>query len=411
MPEDERKALANIAKFYREALRRDKAGRELAHALGLHDEQLLERFQVGYANGTLGRAIPSKGGVRDALTSLGVFSEAGLETAQGSLVLPLLDRQEQVVGLAAIGPDGRERRFPATASLYGLNLEAFQKEALCLADSALGLLLLCQAGLDAVAVGPQLGEEEKALLERHRPRKVYLLGEQPELLRFLQRLEVPCYLLALDLPASSSQVEAALKAAEPIGAKLGPNAVVRVAEDSLRFECGGRKYELRELAPGEEERLRVRLRALNCTSFHLDTLDLYAGRSRAAFARAAAPLLGVGEGAVEGDLALMIRKLEAMRAARKAQGTGSEPAYVMTPDEEAEALAFLRRPDLLDQVVRDLEALGYVGEEGNKRLGYLITVSRKLENPLCGVVVSRAAAGKSRLLELLAELVPPEDLV
>jgi energy-coupling factor transporter ATP-binding protein EcfA2 len=47
----------------------------------------------------------------------------------------------------------------------------------------------------------------------------------------------------------------------------------------------------------------------------------------------------------------------------------------------------------------------------NKKIGYLITVSRKLRSPLCGVIISRAGAGKSRLLETLAELVPPEDLV
>src|ERR1019366_6563227 len=51
------------------------------------------------------------------------------------------------------------------------------------------------------------------------------------------------------------------------------------------------------------------------------------------------------------------------------------------------------------------------GEEINKKIGYLITVSRKLQSPLCGVIISRAGAGKSRLLEVLAELVPPEDLV
>ncbi len=55
--------------------------------------------------------------------------------------------------------------------------------------------------------------------------------------------------------------------------------------------------------------------------------------------------------------------------------------------------------------------MGYVGEEVSKKIGYLITVSRKLKSPLCGVVISRAGAGKSRLLEVLAELVPPEDVV
>jgi hypothetical protein len=77
-----------VARFLREALRRDKAGRTVAAALGLHDDQVLERFQVGYANGSLLRAIPSKGGVREVLRELGLLDEGGQEAAQGGAEPP-----------------------------------------------------------------------------------------------------------------------------------------------------------------------------------------------------------------------------------------------------------------------------------------------------------------------------------
>ena len=50
----------------------------------------------------------------------------------------------------------------------------------------------------------------------------------------------------------------------------------------------------------------------------------------------------------------------------------------MTESERAEALTFLKRPDLLDQVARDIDALGYVGERDLMRLLYLVAISRKL---------------------------------
>lgn len=100
-----------------------------------------------------------------------------------------------------------------------------------------------------------------------------------------------------------------------------------------------------------------------------------------------------------------------MRRVRRSQAGAQDGRYVMTPDEEAEALDFLKKSDLLERVVTDLAAMGYVGEEANKKIAYLITISRKLDNPLCGVIISRAGAGKSRLMEVLSELVPPEDLV
>ena len=410
-PVNRAQLLANVAKLYREALRRDKAGRALAAKLGLHDEQVLERFQVGYANGSMLRAIPSKGGIRDALTEFGLIDPAGKELADGCLVIPALDQHENVTGFVMVAPDGKEIRCPASLPLYGLNWEAFKEKTVVFVDSGLKALLYTQAGLNAVPVSAELAEEERAFIERYRLDKAYLAAELPETLRLLQKLEVPCYRLTLTLPATVGQMAQAVETAEPIGERMAPDVLVRVAGDLLRFECGGRKYELRELAPGEDDRLRVRLRAQSAAAFHLDTLDLYAGRSRAGFARAAAPLLGVTSSAVEGDLCLMIRKLEAIRAARKVEAGAKDGRYVMTPDEEAEALAFLKQPDLMERIVQDLGAMGYVGEEANKKIGYLITISRKLDSPLCGVIISRAAAGKSRLMEVLAELVPPEDLV
>ena len=83
----------------------------------------------------------------------------------------------------------------------------------------------------------------------------------------------------------------------------------------------------------------------------------------------------------------------------------------MSESERAEALSFLRRRDLLDQVAKDLDALGFVGEETNKRLLYLVAVSRKLEDPLSAIVLSQSGAGKSGLTEVIERLCPPEDVV
>ncbi|MDA8326178.1 MAG: hypothetical protein M0033_08155 [Nitrospiraceae bacterium] len=408
-PVNKNQLFATLAKFYREALRKDKAGRALAQSLGL-DGQVLDQFTVGYANGSLLRAIPSKGGARDILVAAGLIAKDGSEAITGSLVVPTYDQYENVVGFFAASQTGVETAYPATLSRLGVNLTAFAEKEIVFTSSVLESIKLNQAGLVSVPVGLEVADEEKAFTTKHRPDKAYFTGELPEFLKVLQKLEVPCYKLALQFPASAAQVEQAIKAAGPIGDKIGQDVIVRVTDDCVRFECGARKYEVKELAPGEVNRLRVRIQAQNAATFHLDTLDLYSGRSRTSFARATAPLFSVSEAAIESDLCLMIRKLEAIRTARKRQGE-FETGYVMTPDEEAEALEYLKKPDTLARVVKDLETMGYVGEEVNKKIGYLITISRKLESPLSGVIISRAGAGKSRLMEVLAEFVPPEDLV
>lgn len=407
--QDKAKLFANLAKFYREALRRDKAGRALAQSFGL-GERVLEQFAVGYANGSLLRAIPSKGGSRDLLIASGLITKDGKEAITGSLEVPAYDQHENAAGFIAIAKDGTETNYPAALSRLGVNLTAFAEKEIVFTASAIEAMKYTQAGLVSVPVGLELSDEEKAFVTKHRPDKAYFTGELPEMLGLLQKLQVPCYKISLSFPASEAQIAKALKEAEPIGDKIGPDAVVRVSDEYIRFECASRKYEVKELAPGEANRLRVRVQAQNGTAFHLDTLDLYAGRSRSSFTRSAAPLFGVSEAAIEGDLCLMIRKLEAIRAMRKRQAD-EEAGYAMTADEEAEALDYLKKPDVLARVVKDLEVMGYVGEEVNKKIGYLITISRKLETPLSGVIISRAGAGKSRLMEVLADMVPPEDLV
>jgi uncharacterized membrane protein len=157
-------------------------------------------------------------------------------------------------------------------------------------------------------------------------------------------------------------------------------------------------------------RLRATVKATKGETFHVDTIDLYASRSRAEFARRAGKTLGVEEETVEAALLALL--VEAERTAEETKNEGEAlPAVVMSESERAEALAFLRREDLLDQAARDIDSLGYVGEETNKRLLYLVAVSRKLEDPLSAIVLSQSGAGKSGLTEVIERLTPPEDVV
>lgn len=241
----------------------------------------------------------------------------------------------------------------------------------------------------------------------------------------LQKFEIPCYRLKIEWPASQAQLEEAMTAAEPMEVRLsevaspleggalpiGGDAVATVTDDAVKFRCSGRDYELRDLDPGESGRMRVRLKAVRNGYFHLDTLDLYAARSRTNFAKAASGLYASPQAVVEADLCLMIRKLESMRAAERGSSRVEHSGYAMTADEEAEAMELLKSPDLLERIVCDMGRLGYIGEAANKRLGYLIAVSRKLSSPLCGAIMSRAGAGKSSLMDALADMTPPEDLV
>jgi hypothetical protein len=82
----------------------------------------------------------------------------------------------------------------------------------------------------------------------------------------------------------------------------------------------------------------------------------------------------------------------------------------MTEADAAQATAALKRPLLLADILADMDTLGYVGEDHNKTIGYLVGVSRKLENPLACVIISQSSAGKSVLSETVERMTPPEEV-
>ena len=70
-----------------------------------------------------------------------------------------------------------------------------------------------------------------------------------------------------------------------------------------------------------------------------------------------------------------------------------------------------RHPDLVGEILRDLERFGLVGELTNKTIGYLAMTSRKMDDPLSLLILSGSGAGKSLLQDTLLRLCPEEDLV
>ena len=189
-----------------------------------------------------------------------------------------------------------------------------------------------------------------------------------------------------------------------------PEPVLVVSEDDIRLTRGPRSYRVRGLARNlSAEVLKITLRLSMAERLHLDTLDLYQARQRAAFVKAAALELGVAENVIAGDLAALVIALEPLQEAviRGAlQPDAASDAPVLTAAEEAAGLALLRDPSLAERIVADVEAIGVVGEGTNALVGYLAMVSRLLDKPLAILIQSTSAAGKSTLMDALLSLMP-----
>jgi DNA primase/post-segregation antitoxin (ccd killing protein) len=217
-------------------------------------------------------------------------------------------------------------------------------------------------------------------------------------------------------------------AAQPVGPPVEPErdaAACQGDEQQLLVAFGERRYRVRGMPKQLTEALKVNV-LVTCSGaeeltpaaaaeagLHVDTLDLYQAKARAAFAKLASLELSVEESVIQHDLGRLLLKLEQVidERARAAEQPSVAPLPAMSADEAAAALAFLRDEKLIERIAGDFERVGLVGEPSNALVAYLACISRKLASPLAVLIQSTSAAGKSTLMDAVLALVPEEDRV
>jgi DNA primase len=237
----------------------------------------------------------------------------------------------------------------------------------------------------------------------------------------IPQLELPALPEAADLPCAALPAQVVPGAPAPLPV---PETKPLGHEREYVVTFGPRRYRVR----GLEKNLSYEVMKVNVLAstpaieggdderpqaVYIDTLDLYQARARAAFVTSAAAELGLSQEVIKGDLGKLLLALEAEQEKLiTAAHAPKVPAVVSIDDaDRARALQLLKSPDLTERIVTDFSRCGIVGESGNGLVGYLASISRKLERPLALLIQSTSAAGKSSLLDALLRFVPEEDRI
>jgi DNA primase catalytic core len=201
--------------------------------------------------------------------------------------------------------------------------------------------------------------------------------------------------------------------ASPLPAPAAADIEAQVREEEIVIPMGDRRYRIRGLAKNLafDVLLKVNVLIDRGEAFYVDTLDLYSVRARNGFMAQAARELNVTADVIRHDLGKVLRKLEELQEKQIEKTLQPAEKVAMPAEEQAEALALLKDPNLLDRLLADFTRCGVVGEETNKLIGYLAATSRKLDAPLAVMVQSSSAAGKSSLMEAVLAFMPAEDKV
>jgi DNA primase catalytic core len=467
--DDEEGLLSAVVSHYHETLKASPEARAYLERRGLRCDQMIDRFRLGYADGTVHKRFA---GDSERLRTVGILRQTGQEHLGGCLVIPVLDEEGRVSEMYGRRiRDGVRPGAPVHLYLPGSHRGVFNIDAL--RDSK--EIILCEALIDALTfwcagfrnVTSSYGVEgftsdHLAAFKRYGTKRVLIAYDRDDagdkaavaLARKLIAQGIECYRVqfprgmdaneyALKVQPAEKSLELVIRKAMWMGegpppirslekaratkgeasshplaaapAPAAPQAVVpaemRADEIVLRFD--DRRYRVRGLARNQGlDQLRINLLCARGERFHVDTLDLYSARQRLTYLKHAATELQVEEEVLKEDLARLMRKLEQLQEAerRRAQEPRGK-GLAMSDEERAEAMALLKEPKLLARILADFELCGVVGEETSKLVGYLAAVSRKLEEPLAIIIQSSSAAGKTSLMEAILAFAPEEERV
>ncbi|WP_347332708.1 toprim domain-containing protein [Marinimicrobium locisalis] len=94
--------LNQVMDYYHETLKQSPEALDYLASRGLGCPELIERFKLGYANRTLGYRLPEKNrkagaAVRGTLQEIGILRDSGHEHFNGSVVVPVLNAEGNVI--------------------------------------------------------------------------------------------------------------------------------------------------------------------------------------------------------------------------------------------------------------------------------------------------------------------------
>jgi len=462
--------MKQVIDYYHERLLQTPDALAYLEKRGLKNDELIERFRIGFADRSLGLRLPMKNraegeAIRTRLQKLGVIRESGHEHFNGSITVPIFDAVGNVAEMYGRKIVQNLRKgTPLHLYLPGPHAGIWNVEALKSPE-----VILCEAPLDALTFhvngfenatfiyGCQGFTDElfDALLARHvktvrlaydnddagnkaaerDAARLAAVGIEVYRVKFPHGMDANEY--ATKVRPASKSLAAAVKSAEWLsgthaGASSSLVAIAAKKEAALPVEpvpeyglerrgeyhflpVGPREYRIGGLEKNNSlEVLKIALRLRHGENFFLDSLDLTRDTDRRRFIERAHEETRLEKELIKRDLGKLLLALEQAQEERLCAALQSEagnPQSEIGPEARAEALAFLKSPNLIEKITGIFDDCGLVGENANRLAAYLACTSRKLPRPLAVIIQSTSAAGKSTLMEAVLAMFPNEEQV
>jgi DNA primase len=423
-----------VCDFYHKKLFESRAAMTYLTETRKIDSALIQRFKIGYADGSLLKIISDK--QKEGLKTLGIITGNSNEHFRGCITFPVTDENSRVAGMY-----GRRITDSEPKHLYlpGPHRGIFNRKAsrvydeIILVECIIDCLSLISLGIENVqalyGTNGFTAEHFQTLKDDNvktivaaldnddaghkaaETLKEKLLDEGFAVKTIFPRLSKDWneeLLAGLDKETFRLYIEEteAVKKAEP-------DRSFTVKREGIKdiFISEGITYEIVGAKEMFVTNLRVNVKAVYAGQSYYDNADLASGRSRRALSETLSQLFSIEYRIVERDLMRILDFYAEERDRKLSELSSTGEKKELTEEERKAGMAFLTNPAMFDEIVRDMETLGYVGEDLNKILLYMVASSRVLDDPISALILSQSAAGKSLLISTLKKLIPSEDVI
>ena len=400
---------ASVIDYYHERLLKTPAALDYLTSRGLHDPEMIKRFRLGFADRTLGLRLPDKNrrageAIRSRLQKLGLLRPSGHEHFNGSLVVPVFDREGHVSEIYGRKINNNQSKgYPLHLYLPGPHAGIWNAP-----DAfASGDLILCEAPLDALTfwthgcephgqlqnvsfiygtegfpdyfmdafiqhkvhtvrlaydndpAGNRAAERDTERLAAHGHQRLPHPVPSRHGRQRIRLKSYPCRKIFShrrqkcgmagrphDRARSSSELVATKLVATCPEPPIPPDPVhpVKTSGEYHTLELGSRSYRIGGLDKNNSlEVMKISLRLRHKEDFHLDSLDLLRDGDRRRFIERAAEETGLEKELIKRDLGKLLLALEAAQDERINALTNVDrtPTVELNEGEQADATGLL----------------------------------------------------------------------
>ena len=384
---------------------------------GINHAAFGESINLGFSDGKTAERIVGNTQLQEEVEKSGIIKN-GKDVFAGSLIVPILDENKEPVNIVGFSINPRKKHPVTWLDSESIFNEAYLShyEQMILTENPIHALFLMQADIHQVTF--VFGDERKylRLCQEHRIREVVFTYEgNARLLYEMTSSGISTSRIVLDFDRlfaekpTKDDIEALLTQNNGNTEGINPDDTIQEIEGGFLFRFPLLTYRVLGSFSDSQATLRVNIRAMKDEIVFLDSIDIIKNRDRQNFIYNILERFDIRDQMqVERDLNTIISVIEKHKENRRTEKQSGSVA--LTEQQQAIALEFLKSKDLCSRIIADYEELGYVGEEKNKLLLYLIMTSRLMDAPLHTLILARSGAGKSKLAEITAELCPPEEV-